>query len=280
MKLLAISDLHVGHAENRRAVEALAPRPDDWLILAGDLGETPDHLRFVFDTLGPRFARLIWAPGNHELYANPRVEGELRGLDRYHHMVELCRGRGVITPEDPYTVWRGEGGPHLLVPMFLGYDYSFRPDHVPLSGVLAWAAEDGIYATDEVLYDPHPYPSRGALCQARVALTEARLNAAPAGLPRVLINHYPLRHDLVILPRVPRYAPWCGTRLTEDWPTRFGAAVVINGHLHVRTSLVRDGVRFEEVSFGYPRERRTGRTLEQSIKQILPDPELPVTPGL
>lgn len=276
MKLLAVSDLHVGHAENRRALETVTPRPEDWLILGGDVGETPDHLRLVLDTLGPRFARLVWVPGNHELYSRPQDPAELRGLERYQALVALCRERGVLTPEDPYPTWRGEGGPHLLVPMFLGYDYSFRPDDVPYERVLAWAAEEGIYATDEVLYDPHPYPSRAALCHARVALTEARLNAAPA-LPKVLINHYPLRQDLVFIPRVPRYSPWCGTRLTTDWHRRFGAAVVVNGHLHVRTTVRMDGVRFEEVSFGYPRERRTGRTLEESIKQILPDPGHPAT---
>ena len=41
MKLWAISDLHVGYEENRRAVQALPAYPDDWLIVAGDTGETP-----------------------------------------------------------------------------------------------------------------------------------------------------------------------------------------------------------------------------------------------
>jgi Icc-related predicted phosphoesterase len=41
VKLWATSDLHVGFDENRRAVEALTPHPDDWLIVAGDTGETP-----------------------------------------------------------------------------------------------------------------------------------------------------------------------------------------------------------------------------------------------
>ena len=39
----------------------------------------------------------------------------------------LCREIGVITPEDPYPLWTGDGGP-LIVPLFLLYDYTFRPD--------------------------------------------------------------------------------------------------------------------------------------------------------
>ena len=59
MKLWAISDLHVGYAENRGVVEQLAAQPaqpDDWLVLAGDLGESAADLRFVVQTLRPRFA--------------------------------------------------------------------------------------------------------------------------------------------------------------------------------------------------------------------------------
>src|SRR5688572_27177629 len=58
MKLFALSDLHVGYAENRCAIERMTPRPNDWLILAGDLGETEQHLLYVLDTLGPRFKQL------------------------------------------------------------------------------------------------------------------------------------------------------------------------------------------------------------------------------
>ena len=49
MKLWATSDLHVGYEENRRAVEALPAYPGDWLIIAGDTGETPAHLDFVLE---------------------------------------------------------------------------------------------------------------------------------------------------------------------------------------------------------------------------------------
>ena len=180
----------------------------------------------------------------------------------------------MLTPEDPYPVWQGEGGPHVIVPMFLLYDYTFRPDDVPVERAVAWAAEAGIAAADEVILDPHPYPSRAAWCHARVAETEARLDALPA-LPTVLVNHFPLRQDRVILPRVPRFSPWCGTRRTTDWPTRYRASVVVNGHLHVHHSARVDGIRFEEVSFGYPRERRPGRTIEEYVTQILPHPEAP-----
>jgi Calcineurin-like phosphoesterase len=274
MKLWALSDLHVGFAVNREAMMTLEARPDDWLIVGGDLGENLDHVKFVFDTLGPRFAKLIWVPGNHELWVDPQAPtSEPRGEARYWMYVDYCRKSGVLCPEDPYVEWTGEGGRHLLVPMFLLYDYSFRPDEIPVEKAIEWAAEDGISAGDEYMLDHSPYPSRAAWCHARVALTEKRL-AEAGDIPKVLINHFPLRQDIVLLPRVPRFLPWCGTRKTTDWHIRFQATTVVHGHLHVRRTCHVDGVRFIDVSFGYPRERRGDRPANDYVRQILPIPEI------
>ena len=66
MRLLAIADLHLRHAVTRRALEALPEHPEDWLIVAGDVGETEDDFRFAWSVLRPRFAELVWCPGNHD----------------------------------------------------------------------------------------------------------------------------------------------------------------------------------------------------------------------
>src|SRR5207245_1724393 len=101
-KLWAISDLHLGHRANRAALESLRARPDDWLIVAGDVGETEAHLAHAFAVLGAKFRRLIWVPGNHELY-RPRGDPDApRGADRYAVLIALCRAAGVLTPEDEY----------------------------------------------------------------------------------------------------------------------------------------------------------------------------------
>jgi len=271
MKLWAISDLHLGFGANRTAVQALGARPDDWLIVAGDVGETEAHMRLAFEVLGTKFRRLVWVPGNHELYRSRGDPDAPRGADKYAAMVAQCRAAGVLTPEDEYPVWEGEGGPHVIAPLFLGYDYSFRPPEVSEEGAVAWCAETGVVAADEELLDPHPYPSRQAWCTARVADAEARLARAP-DLPLVLVNHYPLREDLAVLPRIPRFKIWCGTKATEDWHRRYRAAVVVSGHLHIpRTSWI-DGVRFEEVSLGYPRQRYRGPDIESYLREILPGP--------
>ncbi|MBX3012823.1 MAG: metallophosphoesterase [Caldilineaceae bacterium] len=269
MELYAISDLHLSYAENRAALLAMPAYPDDWLILAGDVGETAEHLRLALAALTRRFARVLWVPGNHDLWTMPNRPDEPRGVAKYQQLVDLCRSYRVLTPEDPYVAWPGAGGPCLLAPLFLLYDYSFRPDEIPAEAALAWAEEEGIVCADELLLHPTPYATRADWCAARCAYTAARL-AAVAGTPLILINHFPLRQDLAVLPRIPRFSLWCGTRRTEDWHLRFAAQAVIYGHLHIPGTRWRDGVRFEEVSFGYPKQRPAAQPIERYLRKILP----------
>jgi 3',5'-cyclic AMP phosphodiesterase CpdA len=269
MKLWAISDLHLGHASNRRAVLELEPRPDDWLAVAGDVGETEEHLRIALDSFVSKFARVLWVPGNHELWTDA---GGLGGQAKYERLVAVCRERGVLTPEDPYHRWPGstDEAPIVVAPLFLLYDYTFGPDDVAPERAVAWAAASGIVCADEARLDPSPYASRAAWCAHRCEKTCARLEALPAGTRTVLINHFPLRREHAVLRLIPRFSVWCGTRTTEDWHTRFRAVAVVSGHLHIRSTRHRDGVRFEEVSLGYPPQWDKDRGADHYLRQILP----------
>ncbi|WP_439542277.1 metallophosphoesterase family protein [Hyphomicrobium sp.] len=250
MKLLAISDLHLSSTANMQALLEMPAFPDDWLIVAGDVAEGFERFEEGLVLLRERFAKVIWVPGNHDLWTVPGPSG--RGVRKYEALVEIARKLGVVTPEDPYLIWPGGGEPCAIVPAMLLYDYSFRPPDVPLASVITWAREERSVAGDEMLLDPSPFASISEWCHHRCRETELRLAALGADVPKIIINHYPLRRDLVYIPRIPRFAPWCGTVLTEDWHVRFNVRVAVSGHLHVRRTDWRDATRFEEVSFGYP----------------------------
>ena len=254
--LLAISDLHIGFGPNREHVQQLRPRhDDDWLLVAGDVADHVEQIMWAMRLLAGRFAKVIWAPGNHELWTPPRDSVQLKGVARYEHLVGLLRGLGVVTPEDPYPVWPGPDGGLTIAPLFVLYDYSFLPPEAAnKSEALALAHARGTVCTDEILLYPDPYPSIDAWCEARVSYTESRLAARDPSLPTILINHYPLVREPTLVLRHPEFAIWCGTERTRDWHLRFNAACVVYGHLHIPRSTVYDGVPFEEVSVGYPRE--------------------------
>jgi 3',5'-cyclic AMP phosphodiesterase CpdA len=270
-RLMAVSDLHVVAPANREVVNRLRPRhPGDWLIVAGDVGELVADITWCLRLLSDRFARVIWAPGNHDLWTHPRDPVRLRGEQRYRHLVDVCRGLGVATPEDPFPVWTGPGGPAAVAGLFVLYDYSFLPPGATTAeGGLSMAYDANIVCTDELLLHPDPYPTRAAWCRARIAYSEARLSACEPDLPTVLINHYPLvRYPTRVL-RYPEFAQWCGTVGTSDWHRRFRATAVVYGHLHIPRTTWHDGVRFDEVSLGYPREWARRAPVEP-LRQILP----------
>jgi 3',5'-cyclic AMP phosphodiesterase CpdA len=270
--LLGVSDLHVTHPDNRRVVEGLWPHsPADWLLVCGDVSEATEDVEWALSLLSERFARVVWAPGNHELWTLPDDMMALRGEQRYLYLVEMCRRIGVITPEDSYPVWEGAGGPMTIAPLFLLYDYTFG--HLiarTKQESLARAHEAGVVCSDEFVLHPDPYSSREAWCHARVRETELRLEACDADIPTVLVSHFPLIDDVTRALWYPEFAQWCGTERTADWHLRFRAAVVVYGHLHIPRTSWHDGVRFEEVSLGYPREWQRRRAVRDVLRRILP----------
>ncbi|THV29143.1 metallophosphoesterase family protein [Glycomyces paridis] len=252
-RLLGVSDLHVSHGPNRAVAAALAPgHPDDWLLVAGDVAERVEDVAETLARLRERFAAVAWAPGNHELWTVRGGEPQ-RGQEKYEELVRRLRAVDVLTPEDEFAVWKGEGGPLAVAPLFLGYDYTFLPEGcgTPEEG-LAAAHRAGVVCTDEYLLEPDPHPSRADWCRARVAEAESRLEGCD--LPLVLVNHYPLVREPTRALRHPEFAQWCGTELTADWHRRFPVAAVVYGHLHIPRTTWHDGVPFQEVSLGYPRE--------------------------
>jgi 3',5'-cyclic AMP phosphodiesterase CpdA len=274
-RLLAVSDLHVTHPENRRIVEQLRPQDDaDWLIVCGDVSETVADVEWALRLLSERFATVVWTPGNHELWSTPDADLKLRGDLRYRHLVELCRAIGVLTPEDPYAVWDGAGGPLTVAPLFLLYDYSFgRNIAASPEQALALAHQAGVVCSDEYLLHPDPYVSRAAWCHARVSQTESRLESCDPDTPLVMVNHFPLIDAPTRVLRHPEFAQWCGTLRTADWHSRFRTATVVYGHLHIPRTTWHDGVRFEEVSLGYPREWHRRNSAKATLRQIAPAPE-------
>ena len=90
--------------------------------------------------------------------------------------------------------------------------------------------------------------------------------------PTVLVNHFPMVREPCDALFYPEFALWCGTTATADWHTRYNAICSVYGHLHIPRTTWYDGVRFEEVSVGYPREWRR-RKPYRWLRQVLPDPK-------
>ncbi|RFU80745.1 hypothetical protein TARUN_1460 [Trichoderma arundinaceum] len=285
-KLYGISDLHLAYPLNASEWELLQPKPPgSGLILAGDIGESAAHLVAAFRQAKACFTHVFWVPGNHELYSiSPSTAkhpaDHLRGEAKYNAFVELARQYGVLTPEDDWMLWRGPDGVNVVIALiFTLYDYSFRPEEVSREEALDWAMQENIWATDEALLHPDPYTSRDEWCLKLCDRWELKFAEYATRYPSskfVIVNHWPLREDLIYIPKIPRFSLWCGTKRTQDWGKagRFGegyggAQVVVSGHLHVRRTDIKEGVRYEEVSLGYPRHWERARDARKGANEML-----------
>lgn len=233
--LWAVSDLHVTFPRNRAQVDELAGR-GDWLIVAGDVAEKIGPVVETLAGLMSRFERVIWVPGNHELF-NRRSE-QLIGRARYRALVGQLRAVGVDTPEDPYPVFDGV----TVCPLFTLYDYSFaRPGLTP--GNARIKLDDTLAIA--------PYVDIPGWCAERLDYTRGRLDELSG--PTVLVNHWPLVIEPV---RGLDIALWSGTTATRDWAVKYRSRCVIYGHLHRPGEMLVDGRRHVDVSLGYPFEPR------------------------
>jgi 3',5'-cyclic AMP phosphodiesterase CpdA len=271
--LFATSDLHVTHEGNAPLVDLVLPdSPEDWLLVAGDVAERVESIVDILTVLRERFAKVVWVPGNHELWTTHADPSQLRGQARYEHLVERCRAIEVLTPEDEYPVWPYAERPLTIAPLFVLYDYSWRTPQAQresLAGALEQAREAGVVCTDELFLHPDPHPSRQAWCAQRLKISTERLSAIPDDHSTILMSHWPLhRHPTQPL-YWPEFALWCGTTETEDWHVRYRAEVAVYGHLHIPRTTHADGVRFEEVSLGYPREWRKRARGPVPLRRIL-----------
>lgn len=266
--LFAISDVHLNHRANREIAEALRPEtPNDWLAVAGDVSHDIDHLTDFLALMRSRFAKVIWTPGNHDLWS--RNGDPLRGAHRYEALVERCRRIDVLTPEDPYPQW----GDIVVAPLFILYDFTLRPDGETEKEAMDRAIAARVVCTDEHFLASVPYPDRQAWCAERLRITRARLDAIPPDTRTVLIAHWPLHPSPVRRLRHPEFSIWCGTRATADWHVRYRAVASVYGHLHIPVTEEYDGVRHIEASLGYPRERaaRT-RPVDYGLRKVLVRP--------
>lgn len=270
--LFAVSDLHSSYAQNWRIVDALWPESgDDWLIVAGDVGEIFGDIEKALRLLRQRYAKVIWVPGNHELWTLDQDPVQLRGEARYRALVQMCQDNDIVTPEDEFPVWPGRTGPVTIVPLFQLYDRSWlAPGTATKKESLEYAYRTGVVCTDEMILHPDPYPDRDSWCDARIKESERRLSDLGSNVKTVLVSHWPLVRQLTDKLRFPEFAQWCGTSRTADWHTRFRAEVAVYGHLHIPRTTHHDGVRFEEVSLGYPSEWSKRTKPPMIPKKVLP----------
>lgn len=246
MRVFAVSDLHVDYAQNRAWVHDLS-RVDyqqDVLLTAGDLSHEPERVTDAMTALRRRFARVLFVPGNHDLWV--RSTDPYDSLERHAALRDTLRDLGV--DQDPFVLRGTE-----FVPLLGWYDFSFGTPGTRLKQV--WMD-----------FRRCRWPSGWEPADIDRAFSE--LNSKPIGADstvkrRVTVSHFLPRPDVLPMPAIMSYGwilpvlgSWRLEQQLRSWARDQTPQIHIYGHSHVRVDRVLNGIRYINNARGTPNEPR------------------------
>jgi len=248
MRVFAVSDLHVDYKPNRQWVAGLSRQDykDDILILAGDLSDSLDHIEECLTALALRFKRVLYIPGNHEMWIL-RNSDLTNSIAKFMEVVRVAQRSGAST--ECLRLHQ-----LTIVPLLGWYDYSF--------GMPCPRLRDAWMDFRACRWPDH-------MNEADVTRFFAAMNERirpPRAANIISFSHFLPRIDLIdgYVPEQYRYLfPIMGADILEQQVREVGAAIHVYGHSHVNRRITLDGITYINNAFGYPSE------VAMTTKQLL-----------
>jgi predicted phosphodiesterase len=240
MRIFAVSDIHIDYDVNARWVAnvSAADYRDDVLILAGDVTDELRSLEWCLSTLAARFKKVLFVPGNHELWVIR--DGRYKtSWQKFSEVVVAAESSGAsMQPFHTNDV--------SIVPLLGWYDYSFGEPGEELRSMwmdyraCRWSGLD--------------------VKQISERLASFNDRHVTGGCGKVItFSHFLPRIDLIpkALPRAMRFLdPVLGSKSLERQLRLLNSSIHVYGHSHINRNVEIDGVSYVNNAFGYPRETR------------------------
>jgi predicted phosphodiesterase len=238
MRVFALSDVHVDYAENARWIESISCMEyrDDVLILAGDITDKLHLLAWCLDEMVRRFRKVLFVPGNHELWVG-RDAGGKTSLQKFHEVCAVVESSGASM--QPFHAENLS-----IVPLLGWYDYSFGEPNEELKSI--WM---DYYACrwPNGFREPEIAAYFGALNLQRLE-----------GSGKVItFSHFLPRIDLMpdaVPPSKRLLYPVLGSTRLERQLRALAPRIHVYGHSHLNRAVWRDEVLYINNAFGYPGE--------------------------
>ena len=237
MRVFAISDLHVDHAENDRWVSGISSWDyrNDVLICAGDVAQTEKMLANALDRLRSRFHEVVYVPGNHELWITGSRQSH--SIEKFNQVLAVAKSCGIRTePLELESV--------CIVPLLAWYDHSYGE---PGEEMLRRWSDYHLCAW------PEKFDQR-RITEYFLALNLRFLKACT--MPVISFSHFVPRADFLPAADSSRgfLRPVLGTDLIDAQVRELGSFLHIYGHYHVNRRSQLENVTYINNAFGYPRE--------------------------
>ncbi len=239
MRIFAVSDVHIDFEVNRQWIQNLSATDyrNDVLILAGDISDSIRLLDWCLTTLAGRFAKVLFVPGNHDLWVfNDQTYGT--SLDKFQRVCQVIDNCGASMR--PFHSDRLS-----IVPLLGWYDYSFGE---PTSELLeAWVDYRACRWPDHF--------SEREITQYFLQFNHDVLKVTNETV--ISFSHFLPRLDVM-----PNYIPGnkrtlypvLGSTSLEAQIRQLKPAIHVYGHSHVNRKLALDDVLYINNAFGYPTE--------------------------
>jgi predicted phosphodiesterase len=239
MNVFAVSDVHVDYDENRRWLESLSKEDyrHDLLILAGDVADDCRLIAFAFRILVTRFRKVLFVPGNHDLWVSPG-QPCTTSFEKFAEISAIASSEGVsIEPHDEAEV--------SIVPLYAWYDFSFARPTADLQA--RWRDFRECRWPDGV--------SPSAVTDYFLGLNEPALHRCRKTL--ISFSHFVPRIE-VMPPNVPpkhrALYPVLGSIRLGEQVRRLESVIHVYGHSHVNREVVLEGTTYINNAYGYPGE--------------------------
>jgi predicted phosphodiesterase len=241
MRVFALSDIHIDYAINADWIGNLSTSDyrDDVLILAGDVSDSLQRLNWCFEALTARFKKVLYVPGNHDLWVVRDGSREKTSLHKFQEVSAAAESNGISM--QPY---HDDG--ISIVPLLGWYDYSFGQPSDELKSIwLDYQACDwqGLEAKEITSHfaafnDHHSVPGSGKVITFSHFLP--RIDVMPTFIPANKRILYPV----------------LGAARLDRQLRALKPSIHVYGHSHVNRNVTIDGVTYINNAFGYPAETR------------------------
>ncbi len=238
MRVFAISDLHIDYEKNKLWLFSLSEYDykKDILIVAGDITDKLDLLEKSFQYLAKIFHKVLYIPGNHELWvARSEIENS---IEKYHHICKCADDNGIS--RDIYH-YNGTS----IVPLLGWYDFSFGEPGEKIKK--AW---NDFYACE--------WPKGFDLTDVTKFFVEQNTKYLDTQNEKIIsFSHFLPTIDVMprTIPGKFHYIyPVLGSNLLGEQLKILKPQIHIYGHSHVNRNIHIDGIEYINNAFGYPNE--------------------------
>ena len=240
MRVFAVSDIHIDYDVNAKWVAGLstAEYQDDVLILAGDVTDSAMQLGWCLRTLANRFKKVLFVPGNHDLWVirDGPAKSSLQKFDEVR----------VVTEESGASMQAFYGQGLSIIPLLSWYDYTFGHPSQELRST---------WMDFRACRWPAGYTDEGVAAYF-AAINEKQAGPAAHGTV-ITYSHFLPRIDLMprLVPASGRILyPILGSAGLDQELRSLNSSIHVYGHSHINRHVTIDGVTYINNAFGYPNE--------------------------